>query len=402
MSLATLGEAGHFLAWLNTPGPKVLSSFSGVDVFAIVALATLARKPAPAMELRLAADPVSMFATAVGLHAVVEGRAEAAPAAEPNRTVRMARFGWFEAHDMDPLARDIARLVARAVNTPTFHAIKYVVIELLRNVAQHSEDELGGVVAAQVIDRPEHPRSVQVAVADAGVGILEGLTRRKMHPGLTDIQVALHKALQPHFSGTFPEGQTGTAENAGLGLYVLSELSKETGGSFLLASRGEGLLLRGAAPDPRDRATFIDSGGYPGTLVVFECVLDKLRDFDSIFKCIRDRADAQKLARSTSGVVRFVDSPPEGVPRRLLSIASEDTAQAAKFATEVLLPDVAAGRPVVLDFINWQVFSQSYLHALLYLVIRMAWATKTMVYVVNAGAAVRSGIEWVEGYALAG
>jgi hypothetical protein len=402
MSLATLHEAAHFLAWLNTPGPKILSSFSGVDVFAIVALATLARKPAPAMELRLAADPVSMFATAVGLDAVVEGRAEAALAAEPSRTVRMARFGWFEAHDIDPLARDIARLVAGAVNTPTFHAIKYVVIELLRNVAQHSEDKLGGVVAAQVIDRPGHPRSVQVAVADAGVGILEGLTRRKMHPGLTDIQVALQQALQPHFSGTFPEGQTGTAENAGLGLYVLSELSKETGGSFLLASRGEGLLLRGAAPDPRDRATFIDSGGYPGTLVVFECVLDELRGFDSIFKRIRDRADAQKPVRSTSGVVRFADSAPEGVPRRLLSIASEDTAQAAKFATEVLLPDVAAGRPVALDFINWQVFSQSYLHALLYLVIRMAWATKTTIYVVNAGAAVRSGIEWVEGYALAG
>jgi hypothetical protein len=106
--------------------------------------------------------------------------------------------------------------------------------------------------------------------------------------------------------------------------------------------------------------------------------------------------------RLTSGVVRFVDSAPEGVPRRLLAIASEDTAQAAKFATEVLLPDVAAGRPVALDFINWQVFSQSYLHALLYLVIRMAWATKTTVYVVNAGPAVRSGIEWVEGYALAG
>lgn len=398
MILATLDKTGDFLAWLNTPGPKVLSRFSGVDVFAIVALATLARKQAPTIELRLGADSVSRFATAIGLHAVVEGSADDAPAAEPDRSVPMSRFTWFDAHEVDPLARDIAV----AANTPIFPAIKYVVIELLRNVAQHSDDKLGGVVAAQVIDRPGHARGVQVAVADAGIGILEGLTRHKMHPGLTDIRAALQNALLPHFSGTFPEGQTGTAENAGLGLYVLSELSKETGGSFLLASRGEGLLLQGAAPDPRDRATFIDSGGYPGTLVVFECVLDKLSNFDSIFKRIRDRADAQKPVRSTSGVVRFVDSAPQGVPRRLLSVASEDTAQATKFASEVLLPDVAAGRPVALDFINWQVFSQSYLHALMYLVIRMAWATKTTVYVVNAGAVVRSGIEWVEGYALVG
>jgi hypothetical protein len=114
MSLATLDQAGQFLAWLNTPGPKDLASFSGVDVFAVVALAALARKPTPLIELRLAADPVSMFATAVGLHAVIEGKAEATPAAEPMRAIRMARFGWFEAHDIDPLA---GRCSARATFT---------------------------------------------------------------------------------------------------------------------------------------------------------------------------------------------------------------------------------------------------------------------------------------------
>jgi hypothetical protein len=66
------------------------------------------------------------------------------------------------------------------------------------------------------------------------------------------------------------------------------------------------------------------------------------------------------------------------------------------------LPRVSAGEEIALDFVNWSVFSQSYLHALLYLVVRIAWATKASIHVLNASPVVRSGIEWIESYALAG
>ena len=100
--------------------------------------------------------------------------------------------------------------------------------------------------------------------------------------------------------------------------------------------------------------------------------------------------------------MNFADSFPPAVPRFLVSVASEDTRAAVDFAKGTLLPRVSLGEPVALDFMNWSVFSQSYLHALLYVVVRVAWATKATVYVVNASPVVRSGIEWIESYALVG
>jgi hypothetical protein len=182
---------------------------------------------------------------------------------------------------------------------------------------------------------------------------------------------------------------------------VLSELAKITGGSFLLASRGDALLRRDL-PLPQERMTFLDHDGFPGTLVVFECVLDNLRDFRTVFKAIKHNADTQRPGRITSGVVRFVDAPPPDAPRFLVSVAGEDTHAAVEFAKQTLLPLLSSAEAIALDFVNWSVFSQSYLHALLYLVIRVAWATKAPVYVMNASPVVRSGIEWIESYALVG
>lgn len=101
------------------------------------------------------------------------------------------------------------------------------------------------------------------------------------------------------------------------------------------------------------------------------------------------------------GVVRFVDFPPIEARQFLVSVA-EDTAVAVELARSMLLPAVSAGEAIALDFADREVLSQGYLHALLYTVIRVAWATRTSVYVVAASTMVRLGIEWLERYALAG
>ena len=96
--------------------------------------------------------------------------------------------------------------------------MKYVIVELLRNVIQHSMDRLGGVVAAQRMD-DQDPRALQVAVADAGVGIFEAMHEK--HPSLRDHREALEKALWPRISGTFEEGLTGSQQNAGYCIRLL-------------------------------------------------------------------------------------------------------------------------------------------------------------------------------------
>jgi len=51
------------------------------------------------------------------------------------------------------------------------------------------------------------------------------------------------RALEPHGSGAFPEGETGSGENAGMGLFFISEMAKATDGRMLLAARGATYFL---------------------------------------------------------------------------------------------------------------------------------------------------------------
>src|SRR5262249_11935816 len=139
-------------------------------------------------------------------------------------------------------ARRISHLVVPDdLQEDTRRAVYYVLVELLRNVLQHSRDKLGGIVAAQLNDGGRHTDrpTIQVAVADTGIGVFDSL--RPMHPKLADQKEALEKALWPHFSGTFEEGLTGTSNNAGMGLFFISEMAKLLRGRLLIASRGAAL-----------------------------------------------------------------------------------------------------------------------------------------------------------------
>ncbi len=56
----------------------------------------------------------------------------------------------------------------------------------------------------------------------------------------------------------------------------------------------------------------------------------------------------------------------------------------------------------MLNFDGIDVCTQSYVHALLFEPLRVAWALKVPVYVKNAAPAVRSTLSLLENYALAG
>ncbi len=65
-------------------------------------------------------------------------------------------------------------------------------------------------------------------------------------------------------------------------------------------------------------------------------------------------------------------------------------------------PAILDGKLVLLDFSGVSICTQSFLHALLAEPLRLAWATRTTMHAVNALPAVRSGVEFLESYALSG
>ena len=396
-----------FLQAVTGREPRTLdpSATRLAHIWALVGAAALCRRDrADAWALNVQRFPrdAARFAHAVGWRDAVEGRAPSRPA-EPNRTVPLQRVRSLR--EIEASSRRIAQLMVPGDEDVEL-TLRYVLIELLRNVVQHSQDPLGGVVAAQVQRDPEHyPRPmVQVAVADAGIGFLEAL--RPNHPALTDPRAAITNALRPHVSGTFGEGRRGGTYNAGLGLFFISEMAKLTAGRLVIATRGAARTLEGdEAGHDRHQGLWVgpEGTGYPGTLVGFELPLEDALDYEAMLETIRHRAEERQVGdagRAVRGPLRWARAP-EGVPPLLVHRLAEDVTQASRVAREELQPRILRREPVALDFRGLELGTQSFLHALLFETLRLAWALDVPVYAMNVDPAVRSGLDLVAGYALA-
>ena len=398
-----LDDPTPLLSWLtrNHSGVFSLAALTRFEVWGVVAAATLARTESsrPLSLTDYDRSAAGRFAQAIGAKDLVRGVVPP-DHGEPGRTAKLRRLK--SSGEIDDAAREISQLLVRnEEERDTRLTVQYVVVELLRNVIQHSNDQLGGVVAAQRMDHQD-PSSLQVAVADAGVGIFDAMIEK--HPTLRDHGEALEKALWPHFSGTFEEGLSGSRQNAGLGLFFIAEMAKLTGGRLLLASHGASLLLT-ADPDAGDKheMKFLkpDGLGYPGTLVAFELPNDSVADYDALIHTIQRRARERTPKRAQHHWIRYGPPPADAKPF-VVQHTSENTEQAEKFAREQLEPRILRKEAVVLDFLGMEIATQSYLHALLYDALRLAWAKQSFIYVVNATPSVRSGIELIEAYALGG
>lgn len=394
----------EFLAWTSAAWDRIppldLDLLHHVDVWAIVALAALRLQERPRRpEVFGTQSGAARFAHALGLNELSGGEPSALH--EPRRTVRLTRV--HTAREIEPAAERMAALVIQSdAAIDMRRAIRHVLVELLRNVVQHSGDPLGAVVAAQAMgpaQRRQRPM-IQLAVSDAGIGIPRHLQRTHRH--LTDYRQALERALLPHISGTFEEGLTGSFENAGLGLFVISEMARQTGGNLLLATTGAALVVQseaGGAGHPR----FLQppGTGFPGTLVAFEIPTDSVHDYPALMTRILDKS-RERTPKRASGKWLTFSGAPAGTQHVALEGIRESTPDALVVAGRDIEPSLLRREPVELDFANIDLCTQSWLHALLYESIRLAWARRVPIYVVNADPAVQEGLRFLEAYALGG
>ncbi len=80
----------------------------------------------------------------------------------------------------------------------------------------------------------------------------------------------------------------------------------------------------------------------------------------------------------------------------------ENNEKARELATKEIIPRLVRREPVLLDFLNVRVCTQSFVHALLYEPLRFAWASQTPIHVANAVPVVRSALRHVESYSQGG
>ena len=373
-----------------------------VEMWALVALCAISRRESPDDRrcdvYHRGRSNVGKFAFAVGFDSARDGSVPSARGSHVERTVPIQRVTFDR--PVRIIAAELARVaIPAAAEEASRDALAYVIDELLRNVLQHSGDALGAVVGAQRMDAGKggYARAtVQVAVADAGRGILESLRRSHVVEGPEE---ALEKAIRPHVSGVFPEGQMGGSDNAGLGLFFTSEMAKLTAGRLLLATRGGSLFLDGDEHEGKHRLRFLEptGTGYPGTLAVFELPIE-IVDRDALMDVIRQRATERASAPVARRWLAY-ETPPAGVEAFAIRDVGDDT-DAAQSLAERMTSCLSASRTITIDFAGIRIATQSLLHALLFRPVRVGWAMGARIYVINAEPAVRSGLTFLESYAL--
>lgn len=398
-----------FLNWLpSARGNKInMGDFRVLQPWMLTAIAVLSRKEVdngifPVCE---AGRQTAQFANGLGLLRVLEGDAEASYQ-EEGRTVKLHRINSYA--KIDDLAEKIAQLAIEEDVCPdayidrqeTAFTLKYILIELLRNVIQHSGDPNGGVVVAQRMDFGEdysREKAIQICVADLGCGIFESL--KHMHPDITDNKTALERALWPSLSGTFPKGEAGSSQNAGMGLFFISEMVKRLAGRMLIASADNSLLLQGSCEEGEANKIEFRDGGFPGTLIVVDIPKRSVADYDALFSNIRETAIERSISKKKISFIKF-DSVPNNALTVKLSIANENTAEAEDFSNKYFIPNVERGVPLCLDFSGFKIMTQSFLHAVLFKTLKLAYEKQVQIYAKNLTPAVKDCLLLLEWYTL--
>lgn len=276
-------------------------------------------------------------------------------------------------------------------------AVKYALVELLRNVVQHARSRIGGLVSAVYFPESE---IVDVIVADIGCGLRSSL--RDSYKEINTDQKAVRFALQPHVSGTFYSGAyQSMRDNAGLGLFFIKEIAARSMGGFFLGSGDELADIRGTEEgDLKKSYIHSTTGGWRGTFAVLQLKKHSIGEFDSLLAKCREIAAEVRKNRS-SFIVDFVDQPLEidGLTVIKIKDFEEDVEAAADIRERVILPTLMNDQLLVLDFSDIRAATQSFVHALMYRVFRDGKNLETCLSVSCADKATEEAIRAVAAYA---
>ena len=329
-----------------------------------------------------------------------EGR-HPASSDRPDRIVKLTRIGT--STEIPAFASSVMAIL-RIEDEELAGAVQYSLIELLRNVVQHSDSHGGGVAMAHY-----YPTTglVEVCVADMGLGIKT--TINEAYPEIdTDLR-AIKLATLPHVSRTFkPGGYTRMHDNAGLGLFFIRQIASLSGGSFFLGSH-KGLVDIWGERDGFQKKDYVQAreGGWPGTFAYLQLRRDTIGEFDAVLTtCRKLAAEAQRYPAELA--LDFIEGIPDlGEDKDELLVITvkafeENVEEAARIREEEVLPSMSSGTMVVVDFEGVKFATQSFVHALMYKVIRDGQQIGSTLSIANCSRSTREAVMSVAAYAKLG
>ncbi len=311
-----------------------------------------------------------------------------------DRTVRLTRIST--SREIPEFANSVMNILA-IEDEEIAGAVKYSLIELLRNVVQHSASNGGGIAMAQYFPKTG---LVEVCVADMGVGIKA--TINEAYPEIDSNLKALKFCTQPHVSRTFgPAAYSAMKDNAGLGLFFIKQIASMSGGSFFLGSK-DALVDIWGDREGKQRKFYrlAHEGGWPGTFAYLHLRRDSIAEFDSVLvKCREIAAEAKKYPVELA--LDFIEEIPEIENLIIVRVRDfeEDVEKAAEVRDKIILPNINSGKMVVIDFSAVKFATQSFAHALMYKVIRDGQQIGATLSIANCTDSTRQAVMAVAAYA---
>ncbi|WGS50872.1 STAS-like domain-containing protein [Paraburkholderia sp. D15] len=272
--------------------------------------------------------------------------------------------------------------------------LRYVLSELLYNLLEHGKSDFSWkghrypTPGALQFTWYEKVNELHFIVADIGVGVKAHLSQG--YPGLATDEEALRLAVQPEISGTFgKQDPYSNRNNAGMGLFLSSNIIRRLRADMHLIS-GNGVLHI----SPVDTTGRTLDTAWPGTFALVTVRLDRGTEFalDAMMSDFRAQARAEVKARS--------DANEEN--RHYLSIYNyfgryaDDKQAAISYRDKHLLPAVAEGKTILVDFNDVETSTHSFLNALFASPIRrMGLRAYKRIRVINASKDIRETIDYV-------
>lgn len=391
--------------WLTDPLPPIILDFRGCNYIApygatLFAAYVLWLKETKRRKISVLSNKTSVagnYLLQTGFFELI-GEPDSSPTeTNPNRTVKLTRI---QASKEIPGFANAVMDILKIEDEELAGAVRYSLIELLRNVVQHSASKVGGIAMAQY-----YPTTglVEICVADMGVGVKA--TINEAYPEIDNSLKALKFATQPHVSRTFgPSVYSSMKDNAGLGLFFIKQITSLSGGSFFLGSKDALVDIWGDKEGKQKKLyKMARASGWPGTFAYLQLRRDMIAEFDAILTVCRElAAEARKYPSELS--LDFVEEVPEIEDLLVIRVRDfeEDVEKAAEIRERAILPNINTGKMVVIDFAGVKFATQSFVHALMYKVVRDGQQIGATLSIANCTNSTREAVMAVAAYAKLG
>jgi anti-sigma regulatory factor (Ser/Thr protein kinase) len=186
--------------------------------------------------------------------------------------------------------------------------IRYVFSEMVRNVIEHANSEVGAFVCAQYY---KDSGKISVGIADCGVGILKSMQRSHRVESNSD---SIMLALQPGITGTTSR-IGGNEFNAGAGLFFTKSIATLSRNYFMIYSGDNAFrLLKSRKTEPptlsadpaRDRHNIFELPHWQGTVVGIDLNVSGGLPFSDLLSKIREAYSIDvKKKKNYASKIRF-------------------------------------------------------------------------------------------------